>query len=1192
MLCWSLIVLKAASYDVQLGVSSTQNETCYSDGKIFVKLIGSDVSQLAASDQVSINVLRSGVSYKQHDLTVADFNSNSIFSLDGYPAGTYTIDYTIWIGTNTEIKESISEFTIDANQYLELLVYPTLGGNQVLHGTRPTLSCKPTGRIQLEIVQGKFPYTVKVYKNGSLFRTETYSSRMHSGENPLTAYYKDYYDIEDLGAGSYTFTIEDSCGYEITLSEPIVVDYADFNCISNFATYTSYGSKRVYFSLKDGFFNNVKYDNYSDEWLEYRFALEGEAFSAWKAFSNTLYDVVDSLAAVQGKTYTFEVRVKDCPTSYAVCQAEVLIPEPSTPQTPETCEESFSSSASIIPVAGTGGSDFCACDGGTPDPVEYDKWKVMTSFKICEPYTLPLTYSWVNLNYPQYSYSNSNINLSAMSLLSAEYPLSDDLYETEIQVSLVGADGVVYADTIIKIPPKPKDPEPVDPIPLSWTLNDSVEGGTACGGLPKGGLSINLNCANIPDGATIEMNQTQDGYHFVANYDLSSRTWIFTPSTFSDFTITQSTYDPSECSSSIDLVFSDNFHYGDYEFIINWKDLDNVDRTKTLNYTLSQNTVRYAVGEELSFSTKKTCQGTMYYPSASVVKWTDGDEANKSPLPTRFRVISGNITGYEINGGSTSVGLCNSDSLLITKPGEYVVQAFYSPYVSVPDPSISECTVCVDTINYSPQSLSFEDYYGYLCADTRESSVRGGITVIAKDGSGVPPYRYDLYSGTDESGTLVGSNYTGVFQDIVVSSAQFYVRVTDQCLSSFGVAIPLSPIIISDVILGDRTVCTGSPASLQGKMIGATNLVSYQWTGSEGFSSDTKQIVTPDIFEPSTYMLEISGLGCSILDSITVEPVDEIKLYYEDLICQGTDYDGGEEYKQAISTSSLPVGVYDFSSGPFPAVKGGCDSTANLRLHIIDENSIIEDTILICNDQLPFFWQDSLFTEETLSGVYYKAKSNNGCNYKQALRLTVGYPSDLQFERIICEGDTVIFNDKTYDTTGSYTDRFITQTFCDSLETLHLTVIQPDETVLYDSIFQEESYDQNGFSFPVQYDLGERYSSMMLKNEYGCDSTVSLHLEVLSPLVDIPEVFTPNGDNKNSFFKIKNIEIYPLNHILIFNRWGNKVYEGKPYMNEWDGKNYFGPKIGGDELPVGTYFYILDLGDGSDIIKGFIYLNK
>lgn len=1193
LFCCSFIVVKAASYDIQLSVSSIQKTSCYADGKIYVKLGGADVSVLVPTDQISINVIRNGVSYKQHDLTIADMNAQSIFVLEGYADNTYTIDYTLWVGNNTEIKGSIATFTVEANPYSSPSIAQSLGNNQNLLGTRPSLSCISTGRIQLEISGGKLPYTVEIYKNGSLLRTETYNSPMNSGTDPLSETYKDYYNIENLGVGSYTFFLEDSCGSRELLPETILVPEVDFSCVTNFANYVSYSNGIILFSLSNGFFKNVKYDNYSSQWLEYRFALEGEPLGAWKTFSNTAYTTVDSLGAVKGKKYKFEVRVKDCPTSYPVCEAEVLIPDQGTSDPSTPCVEKYIPSVILIPVSGSGGSDFCPCEGGTPSPVVYDKWQVKTSFSVCAPYTFPLTYQWENMDYPQYSYINNRINLPALSFFSAQYPLSDDMYGSRVHIELTDAANLVFLDTIINIPPKPADPAPVLPIPLQWKLSESVSAGSACGGTSGGGLSLEVNCAEIPDGAEIKLTQTPDGYQFTASYDYASRQWDFSPSTFSDFTITQSVYNPDTCVSSIDIDFNSLFHYGTYQFDIKWLNLDATDTTTTLTKTIVEDFERLGVSEELSFTTKKTCQGTVYYPHAQVVSWTSGDEANTSPELTKFRVIEGNITGYEINGGVSTIGVCNSDSLLITKAGMYVVQSFYNPDGGdAPVEGIKECTVSLDTINYQKQSVTFDDYYGYLCADTRESSVRGGVTVIAKEGSGVPPYQYDLYSGSDDSGTLLESNNVGVFQDLNVSSPKFYVRVTDQCSSSFGVEIPLSPIVISDVIFGDRSVCLGSTAYLQGKMLGATNLVSYQWTGSNGFSSDVRQMISPAIYDSETFYLTISGLGCSIFDSITVEPVTEIKLYYEDLICQGTNYDGGEEYKQTISTASLPEGVYKFSSGPFPAVKGGCDSTANLTLRIITENSVIEDTMVICNNQLPFFWQDSLFTEGTQSGVYYKPMTINACNFKRALRLTVGQPVDLQFDRVICEGDTIVFNGKTYDATGSYTDHFIAQTTCDSLETLHLRVISPDETVLYDSIFQEESYDKNGFSFPVQYDMGEKYSSVMLKNQYGCDSTVSLYLEVLSPLVKIPEVFTPNGDNKNSFFVIKNIDRYPDNQILIFNRWGNKVYEGKPYMNEWDGKNYFGPKIGGDVLPVGTYYYILDLGDGSDVIKGFIYLNK
>lgn len=59
----------------------------------------------------------------------------------------------------------------------------------------------------------------------------------------------------------------------------------------------------------------------------------------------------------------------------------------------------------------------------------------------------------------------------------------------------------------------------------------------------------------------------------------------------------------------------------------------------------------------------------------------------------------------------------------------------------------------------------------------------------------------------------------------------------------------------------------------------------------------------------------------------------------------------------------------------------------------------------------------------------------------------------------------------------------------------------------------------------------------------------------------------------------------------IFNRWGNLVYEAAPYNNDWDGT----PSVGvlmGDKVTTGTYFYILELGDGMEPLKGSIEIKR
>lgn len=120
----------------------------------------------------------------------------------------------------------------------------------------------------------------------------------------------------------------------------------------------------------------------------------------------------------------------------------------------------------------------------------------------------------------------------------------------------------------------------------------------------------------------------------------------------------------------------------------------------------------------------------------------------------------------------------------------------------------------------------------------------------------------------------------------------------------------------------------------------------------------------------------------------------------------------------------------------------------------------------------------------------------------------------------------------------------------------------------------------------------------------GCEGTpVTFTIEVINdcdsidpndPTVDfnIPEGFSPNGDDINDLFVIRGIDRFPSNSFMVFNRWGDKLFEANPYTNTWDGKSTTGIRIGGDELPVGTYFYVLDLGDESSIYKGTIYLNR
>jgi gliding motility-associated-like protein len=82
----------------------------------------------------------------------------------------------------------------------------------------------------------------------------------------------------------------------------------------------------------------------------------------------------------------------------------------------------------------------------------------------------------------------------------------------------------------------------------------------------------------------------------------------------------------------------------------------------------------------------------------------------------------------------------------------------------------------------------------------------------------------------------------------------------------------------------------------------------------------------------------------------------------------------------------------------------------------------------------------------------------------------------------------------------------------------------------------------------------------------------------------IPNSFTPNGDTKNDTWNIPALEAFPLHQLVVYNRYGQIMFSRKQSFTAWDGK------YKGEALPSGAYTYIIDLKNGSSLLKGTILL--
>lgn len=83
----------------------------------------------------------------------------------------------------------------------------------------------------------------------------------------------------------------------------------------------------------------------------------------------------------------------------------------------------------------------------------------------------------------------------------------------------------------------------------------------------------------------------------------------------------------------------------------------------------------------------------------------------------------------------------------------------------------------------------------------------------------------------------------------------------------------------------------------------------------------------------------------------------------------------------------------------------------------------------------------------------------------------------------------------------------------------------------------------------------------------GCERIDSVTVQVSR---ELPNTITPNNDGVNDVWNIPGIADYPNVEVYIYNRWGNEIFRSTGYREPWDGKR------GGDDLPTGAYFYMID----------------
>ena len=167
-------------------------------------------------------------------------------------------------------------------------------------------------------------------------------------------------------------------------------------------------------------------------------------------------------------------------------------------------------------------------------------------------------------------------------------------------------------------------------------------------------------------------------------------------------------------------------------------------------------------------------------------------------------------------------------------------------------------------------------------------------------------------------------------------------------------------------------------------------------------------------------------------------------------------------------------------------------------------------------------------------------------------------------------------------------------TFCGGLSSV-LTVDSPDSNLTYQWAYKATATDTyQDLSGETNADITVTnfgFYQVTIQNTDGC--SVSQEVAVTEALdCFLSEGISPNGDGVNDSLDAAFLaDTAGVASLTIYNRYGTTVYEKANYRNEWSGQS-----DSGDELPTGTYFYVIKLKNPDpvygSVIKKWVYLNR
>ncbi len=479
-----------------------------------------------------------------------------------------------------------------------------------------------------------------------------------------------------------------------------------------------------------------------------------------------------------------------------------------------------------------------------------------------------------------------------------------------------------------------------------------------------------------------------------------------------------------------------------------------------------------------------------------------------------------------------------------------------------------------NTVDISENSEIISSYVSPVFTKCHGDST-GEINILSTTG-GIPPYTYDCSNGFSTNTNTI----------ILASAGQYTVVVSDvyNCEETLQFNVQDAPELISSISNTNIDCYGNNNGSIDFAPFGGVSGYSFLWSNNE---------TTEDLnnLSAGTYTVQLTDAnGCIIYDTASITEPTELVIgsTIQNSVCNGAALGsidinvsggtGGLSYNWSNSETSedlnnILAGIYTVD-------------VIDANNCVISENYTISEPLAYLDVfntlDVKCYGESTASIDFILSGntpPYFYSWSN-GASSSTIENLEAGLYSVLVQDVNNCSA------------------------------TFSVEIFQPEEVIInclaFDASCEENndgsiSANVSGGTMPYAYlwsngdysselnNLSKGFYTLEVRDANSCvylTETIEVGFDGYDGCIEIPSGFTPNNDGIHDEWAIYGLYNFPDVVVHVHNRWGQKVFFSEGYSVPWDGKR------NGVDLPIATYYYVIELKDSGKVFNGTVTIKR